>query len=120
MKNIVLMILVVSSLSFGQYRKSAMEQWYNSNHVTGADSFTTTGATDSVTIPTGYTTFSQAKVYKWNPAWSVAVDTAEYSGQVVVTGAGLTKLVVSRVKSYTGNGATAVKSGAHYFYEIKK
>jgi hypothetical protein len=120
MKNILVLIVIISSFSFGQYRKSAMEAWYNSNHVTGVDSFTTTGATDSVTIPTGYTTSSQARVFKWNPAWSIVVDTAEYSGQVVITGAGLTKLVVSRVKSYTGNGATAVKSAAHYFYEVKK
>jgi hypothetical protein len=119
MKNIILMLLIVSSLSFGQYRKSAMEQWYNSSHVAGVDSFTTTAASDSVTLPNGYTVYSQPKVYKWNPTWSTDVDTAEYSGQVVITGAGLTKLVVSRVKSYKV-GATAVKSAAHYLYEVKK
>lgn len=119
MKNILVLIVIVSSLSFGQYRKSAMEAWYNSNHVTGVDSFTTTGATDSVTIPTGYTTSSQARVWQWNPAWSTAVDTAIYSGQVVITGANVTKLVVSRVKSYK-TGAAAVKSAAQYFYEVKK
>jgi hypothetical protein len=120
MKNILLMLLIVSSFSFGQYRKSAMEQWYNSNHVAGVDSFTTTSATDSVTIPTGYTTSSQVKITQWNPAWSTVVDTAIYSGQVVITGAGVTKLVVSRVKSYTGNNAQAVKSAAQYRYEVKK
>lgn len=120
MKNILILIIILSSFSFGQYRKSSMDAWYNSNHVAGIDSFTTTGATDSVTIPTGYTTSSVARIWQWNPAWSTAIDTAVYSGQVVVTGAGLTKLVVSRVKSYTGNGATAVKSAAQYFYEVKK
>jgi hypothetical protein len=120
MKRIILLVLLVSSLSFGQYRKSAMEMWWNSNHVTGVDSFTTTGATDSVTIPTGYTTSSQARVWQWNPAWSTVVDTAVYAGQVVITGANETKLVVSRAKSYKGNGATAVKSAAQYFYEVKK
>jgi hypothetical protein len=120
MKNLIILFVILSSLSYGQYRKSAMEAWYNSNHVAGVDSFTTTAATDSVTLPNGYTTSSVARVYQWNPAWSTAVDTAVYSGQVVLTGANVVKLVVSRVKAYKATSASAVKSAAQYFYEVKK
>lgn len=90
--------------------------------IAGIDSFTTTAATDSVTLSStsGLTTSSKPFVWKINPTWSTDVDTAEYSGQVVLTGAGLWKLAVTRVKSYTGNGATAVKSGGHYAYDIRK
>jgi len=85
------------------------------------DSFTTTGATDSVALTSGlgFTTSSKVFVSQWNPAWSTAVDTAIYSGQVVVTGAGNTRLVITRVKSYTGNGATAVKSAAQYIARVE-
>lgn len=140
MKRILFAILIVSSFSFGQYRKSAMEAWYNDvvkaritdaisdslvtnnlyGSVAGVDSFTTTAASDSITVGSGFGNFSRVVITPFNPAWSTAVDTSVYSGQVVTTGVGLIKLVVSRVKSYTGNGATAVKSGAHYFYEVKK
>lgn len=120
MKNLIILFVILSSLSYGQYRKSAMDAWYNSNHVAGVDSFTTTGATDSVSIPNGYTTSSTVRIWQWTPAWSTAIDTAVYTGRVVVTGAGNTRLVVTRAKSYTGNGATAVKSAAQYFYEVKK
>jgi len=88
----------------------------------GVDSFSTTSATDSVTLTTalGFGITSKVFVSQWNPSWSPAVDTAIYSGQVVITGAGLTKVVITRVKTYTGNGVTAVKSGAQYVFEVRK
>src|SRR3990167_6124692 len=94
---------------------------YRYSSTTVRDSFLTTSATDSVTLNTvsGLTTSSKVFVSKWNPTWSTDVDTAEYSGSVVLTGAGLTKLCVTRAKSTTTAGATAVKSGAHYFAIIE-
>jgi hypothetical protein len=86
----------------------------------GIDSFTTTGATDSITVGAGYSATSKVFISHFNPAHSTEVDTAIYSGQVVTTGAGLIKLVVSRVKSYKAADASAVKSGAQYFYEVRK
>jgi hypothetical protein len=88
----------------------------------GIDSFTTTAATDTVALSgsVGFTTSSPCFVRQMNPSWSIDVDTAIYVAHVVITGAGNTRLAVTRVKSYTGNGATAVKSGAQYFYEVRK
>ena len=94
------------------------------NIVFGADSFTTTATTDSVqlaaNITSGFTNNSLPIVRQWNPAWSTAVDTAIYAGQVVLTGANKSMLVVTRVKSYTGNGSVAVKAGAQYTYQVYK
>lgn len=89
-------------------------------YATIVDSFTTTGATDSVALTSGlgFTTSSKVFVSQWNPAWSATLDTAIYSGQVVITGAGNTRLVVSRVKSHV-HGASAVKSGAQYFARVE-
>jgi len=95
---------------------------YAFSTTTVIDSFSTTSATDTIALSStpGFTTSTKVFVSQWNPTWSTTVDTAIYSGQVVITGAGNTRLVISRVKSYTGNGATAVKSGAQYIAKLEK
>jgi hypothetical protein len=87
--------------------------------VAGIDSFTTTAATDSITIGSGFTDASIVFVSQINPDHSVAIDTAVYSGQVVTTGANLVKLCVTRAKTHV-TGAAALKSGAQYAYEVRK
>jgi hypothetical protein len=95
-----------------------------SNITTGIDSFLTTGAVDSITlannITSGYTEMSNVNVYQIVPAYSTEVDTAIYSGGILWTGAHHTVLVARRCKSYTGNGATALKSGAQLGYRVIK
>jgi hypothetical protein len=86
-----------------------------SSYFAGIDSFLTTAAKDTIQIK-GVTATSVFVITPKTFDYSTAVDTAIYSYMLKTD-----TLIVSRVKSYTGNGATAVKSGAHYGYvRIKK